>query len=104
MAERASSTSRGYNWRWRNYRVKFLREHPLCIDHQARGMVVAATVVDHIVPHRGNDELFWDASNHQALCAQCHSSAKQREEKGGTKPGCNTDGIPLDAKHHWNRN
>lgn len=66
-------------------------------------MLVAATVVDHKVPHRGNDELFWNPDNHQPLCAPCHNSAKQREEKSGVKPGCNADGIPLDSKHHWNR-
>lgn len=100
---RKSSTKRGYGWRWQNYRIRYLREHPLCADHRARGMLVAATVVDHKVPHRGNDELFWNPDNHQPLCAQCHSSAKQREERGGTKPGCDTSGIPLDAKHHWNK-
>lgn len=100
---RNSSSKRGYNWRWRNYRVVFLREHPLCADHLARGMSVAATVVDHIIPHRGNEVLFWDTANHQALCAQCHSSAKQREERGKAKPGCNVDGIPMDSRHHWNK-
>lgn len=81
--------------------MSYLREHPLCADHQARGMVAAATVVDHIVPHRGDEGLFWNPDNHQALCAQCHNSAKAREERGGVKPGCSIDGVPLDAKHHW---
>lgn len=66
-------------------------------------MVVAATVVDHIIPHRGDETLFWDPINHQALCAPCHNSAKQREERGRGKPGCNIDGVPMDAKHHWHK-
>ena len=28
--------------------------------------------VDHIIPHRGDPELFWDRSNWQALCKNCH--------------------------------
>ena len=100
---RKSSTERGYNWRWRNYRVKFLNEHPLCADHQARGMIVPASVVDHKIPHHGDEQLFWNPDNHQALCDLCHNSAKQREEKSGTRPGCDTSGIPLDVRHHWHK-
>ncbi|MCG8990866.1 HNH endonuclease [Laribacter hongkongensis] len=48
----------------------------------AEGRTVAATVVDHITPHRGDQRLFWDSSNWQPLCASCHSGAKQREERG----------------------
>ncbi|WP_295219971.1 HNH endonuclease signature motif containing protein, partial [Ruminococcus sp.] len=32
----------------------------------------AATVVDHIIPHRGDPHLMWDESNWQALCKSCH--------------------------------
>jgi len=31
-----------------------------------------ATVVDHIIPHRGDERLFWDETNWQPLCKQCH--------------------------------
>lgn len=33
-----------------------------------------ATVVDHIVPHTGNADLFWDKDNLQGLCKGCHDS------------------------------
>lgn len=33
-----------------------------------------ATVVDHIIPHTGNDKLFWDKDNWQSLCKSCHDS------------------------------
>ncbi|WP_328517511.1 HNH endonuclease signature motif containing protein [Devosia rhodophyticola] len=39
-----------------------------------------ANTVDHIIPHKGEDRLFWDKANWQALCAHHHNSAKQREE------------------------
>jgi len=73
-ARRGSSAQRGYDARWRRYRKRFLRAHPLCELHQQRGDLVPATVVDHIVPHRGDTDLFWDPSNHQALCKRCHDA------------------------------
>ncbi|WP_414155729.1 HNH endonuclease [Pseudomonas sp. BNK-43-a] len=79
---RESSTSRGYGYKWQQARAGYLAKHPLCIRCQARGLVVAATDVDHIVPHKGDMTVFWDRSNWQALCAPCHS-AKTAGEDGG---------------------
>jgi 5-methylcytosine-specific restriction endonuclease McrA len=39
-------------------------------------------VCDHIVPHRGTAELFWDEGNCQTLCVSCHNKGKQAEEAG----------------------
>ena len=64
-------------------------------------MFVPATVVDHIVPHKGDMALFWDKSNWQGLCAHCHNSHKQRREKSGVEVGSDVDGFPLDPRHHW---
>jgi 5-methylcytosine-specific restriction endonuclease McrA len=41
----------------------------------------AATVVDHIIPHKGDRKLFWSRANWQPLCVSCHSSRKQRLER-----------------------
>ena len=49
---------------------------------EKRGRVTAATLVDHIEPHRGDMTVFWDRANWQPLCTTCHSSVKQREEEG----------------------
>lgn len=68
-----------------------------------RGAVVRAVVVDHKVPHRGDMNLFWDKSNWQALCKQCHDGHKQRQEKSGVVVGCSADGLPLDTNHHWHQ-
>ncbi|BFM78631.1 HNH endonuclease [Acinetobacter baumannii] len=75
-----SSTERGYGYRWQKARERFLRSNPLCVYCEAKGLVVVATVVDHIIPHRGDQEIFWDEMNWQALCSKCHSSTKQKEE------------------------
>lgn len=79
---RESSTSRGYGYKWQQARAGYLAKHPLCIRCQARGIVVVATDVDHVVPHKGDMALFWDRSNWQALCGPCHSK-KTASEDGG---------------------
>lgn len=91
-----------YGGKWQRARVAFLTANPLCVDHKSRGYVVEATVVDHIVAHKGDLKLFWDRKNWQPLCKQCHDSHKQRLEKSGAVVGCNVNGLPLDAGHHWN--
>ena len=79
-AGKSGSAARGYGYAWQQYRVGYLSRSPLCVMCQADGRITSATVVDHIVPHRGDERLFWDESNHQGLCAPCHSSRKAREE------------------------
>lgn len=79
---RESSTARGYGYKWQQARKGWLAKHPLCIHCQARGLVVVATDVDHIVPHKGDMTLFWDRGNWQSLCGPCHSAKTAREDGG----------------------
>lgn len=58
--------------RWTAIRRAQLASEPLCRDCHQRGRVTAATHVDHITPHRGDEQAFW-ASPVQSLCAACHS-------------------------------
>ncbi len=69
---RGGADARGYDARWRRARKAFLRRHPLCAECMKEGKVTPATVVDHIVPHRGDPTLFWDIKNWQPLCKGCH--------------------------------
>ena len=94
---------RPYTNRWRKAALAYLAKYPLCIEHRKRGMVVPATVCDHIKPHRGDMKVFWDSSNWQGLCKHCHDSHKQRLEKSGVEIGCDTTGTPIDPNHHWNQ-
>ena len=91
---RGTRTERGYSNRWARARETYLTEHPLCVRCHRLGRVTAATVVDHVRPHRQDWTLFWDSDNWQALCAPCHSSAKQAEERGGQRIGCDENGLP----------
>lgn len=76
-----NSTQRGYGYRWQKARDSYLAQHPLCVMCQAEGRVAVATVVDHVVPHRGDQSIFWDVDNWQALCAEHHDGAKARAER-----------------------
>ena len=81
--ERAgSSTERGYGYSWQKRRTAFLRGHPLFEECRKRGRITPATDVDHIRPHKGDPELFWDWDNLQALCHECHSKKTAREDGG----------------------
>lgn len=81
-AGKESSAKRGYGYKWQQARAGYLAKHPLCVFCERAGRVTEATVVDHRIPHRGDQALFWDRSNWQGLCAPCHSGLKQREERG----------------------
>lgn len=71
--ERSTSTARGYNYRWQKVRRMYLRENPLCVECLKEGWVIPATVVDHIEPHRGDQDKFWNEDNLQSLCESCHN-------------------------------
>ncbi|MDY1142989.1 HNH endonuclease signature motif containing protein [Pseudomonas aeruginosa] len=77
-----NSTQRGYGYRWQQARARFLAMHPLCRSCSEAGDVVEATEVDHIIPHRGDMELFWQESNWMALCKVCHSKKTATEDGG----------------------
>ena len=70
---RPSAAARGYDSRWRAARKRYLSAHPLCVAFLEIGRPRVATVVDHVVPHKGDDRLFWDESNWQSLCRHCHA-------------------------------
>lgn len=90
-----------YDRHWRRRRAAHLKLHPLCVACERRGVVEAATVCDHVVPHRGDPDLF-KRGEITGLCARCHDADKQRLEKSGRVLGSALDGSPLDPKHLWN--
>ena len=77
-----TAAQRGYGYKWQKAREQHLQANPLCVMCRADGRVTEATVVDHIVAHRGDQSVFWDRDNWQSLCATHHSKDKQREEQG----------------------
>lgn len=93
-----SAISRMYKTaKWRRLRQQQLHSEPLCRMCEHLGMVTEATVADHVIPHRGNPELFFDAANLQSLCKPHHDSDKQSIERGGDRHlrGAAPDGWPI---------
>jgi 5-methylcytosine-specific restriction protein A len=80
--QRGSPSQRGYDRRWAKAAKAYLNEHPLCVMCQGEGRVTPATLVDHIIPHGGDVDRFWDDANWQPLCAM-HHSRKTAKEDGG---------------------
>lgn len=81
MSDRESASKRGYNSRWQKARVRYLHSHPLCVECKKAGKLTKATVVDHVIPHRGDQQLFWDESNWQPLCKHHHDVKTMTEDR-----------------------
>lgn len=69
--------------RWKEASRRHRADSPLCVECLKHGATVAAEAVDHIRPHRGNLETFWDAENWQSLCGKCHAAKSAGERTGG---------------------
>lgn len=81
--------------RWKNRRAAQLRMEPLCRMCEERGQITAATVADHIEPHRGDLVKFWTGAL-QSACASCHSGDKQALERSGrVRQRVGLDGWPI---------
>lgn len=86
-AETNAARSNYKTQRWRRLRWQVLVDE-LFTCRRCGVMLGADTsqlVADHIVPHRGDEGLFWDRGNLQCLCKPCHDSAKQSEERAGQR-------------------
>jgi 5-methylcytosine-specific restriction protein A len=77
--------------RWRKIRQGQLLAEPLCEECQRNGIIRAATIVDHIEPHRMDLAKFYDERNLQSLCKSCHDS-KTASLDGGFGNPCRGQG------------
>ena len=75
---RPNAGERGYGGDWRKARADFLEAHPTCSHCGA-----PATVVDHVVAHKGDKALFWARSNWQPMCQPCHRTKTNQSDGGG---------------------
>lgn len=78
---RGSASDRGYTGKWTKSSNTHKRNNPLCIGCLAVDVIRPVYVTDHIIPHQGNSELFWDTSNWQSSCAWHHDKVKQILER-----------------------
>lgn len=77
-SERGSSTERGYDRQWRNFRVHYLTEHPLCVDCLHNFLFIPSTEIHHITKLSTRADLKYIESNLKALCNKCHNSYTSR--------------------------
>lgn len=98
-ADKRKTAERGYGGKWQRESKAFLEANPLCVRCEGRGHAVLATVVNHRIPHKGDQKLFWDRANWEPVCKPCHDGPIQREERGGRVVGCDADGWPVDPQH-----
>jgi 5-methylcytosine-specific restriction protein A len=71
-----------YTHQWKKARLVFLKQNPLCVTCMTMNRLEPATVVDHIIPHKGDKDKFWDFYNWQALCKPCHDTKTATEDGG----------------------
>lgn len=78
--ERGRSENRKlYTYAWSQSSKLFLLRNPLCVSCLEQGLTAEAKVTDHIIPHKGDRELFWNPRNWQALCKPCHDRKSGEE-------------------------
>lgn len=64
---------------WDKLRGDQLLLEPFCRACAAMGERTQATVVDHVIPHRGDIRLFMDKTNLQSLCKHHHDQKTMLE-------------------------
>lgn len=79
-ARRGSARERGYGPEWDRASLAFKRENPLCLGCKAVGLIVACEVTDHVEPHKGDMDKFWNRRRWQGACAWHHNVVKQQLE------------------------
>ena len=82
-APRGTAAQRGYGYRWRRFRARYLRQHPHCLHCQGEGRQVDAVDLDHVTPVQGkSDPNFFRTDNVQGLCKRHHAAKHPRGYRG----------------------
>jgi 5-methylcytosine-specific restriction protein A len=85
---RGTRQQQGYTNEWLRAAADFRRRHPLCAMCLKLGRYTPCQCVDHVIPHRGDAELFWNEDNWQSLCNPCHNGPKRRIEEAARRADC----------------
>jgi 5-methylcytosine-specific restriction endonuclease McrA len=68
--------------RWNSASFKFRRANPWCLGcFAALGIATRAALVDHVIPHKGDREKFWNERNLQPCCIACHGIKAMLEDQ-----------------------
>lgn len=83
LSEHRKAAARLYrSGQWLALRRQQLTMQPFCAECLRAGKYTLASEVDHVVPHRNDEALFYDPLNLQSLCHPCHSIKTAREDGG----------------------
>lgn len=91
-----TAAQRGYGHAWRKLRLVILkRDGYRCQPCRRKGLLTAATQVDHIVPKAklGTDH----PSNLQAICDSCHEAKTAADNGAAPSVRIGIDGFPIEA-------
>ena len=88
--------------RWKRIRIDQLTLEPYCRMCKEEGKVRLATIVDHVIDHKGDIDLFYNGER-QSLCKTHHDGVKQSQSHTGFRKGFDEGGVPLDKNHPWNQ-
>lgn len=80
---RGSARDRGYTSRWDAASRGHRHHHPLCTYCALVDEVKAADLTDHLYPHRGDQDVFWNRAYWVSSCNDCHNGFKQSIERKG---------------------
>lgn len=80
VEDRADATQRGYDRKWKKFRLRYMAENPLCVDCEQRGKVRAAEHIHHVEKLVDRPELKYEADNLMALCERCHNARTAKGE------------------------
>jgi len=67
--KKESARSKGYDKDWDKYRWRFLHYNKVCYACGDK-----SKVVDHIIPAKGDKDIFEATNNHMPLCTSCHNT------------------------------
>ena len=87
--------------RWARIARHQMDIEPLCRMCLDKGKYIPAEVADHIIPHKGDYNLFWFGKL-QSLCKSHHDSSKKQIENKGYVKDIGADGFPTDGAHPFN--
>ena len=78
--DRGNAAKRGFDHRWRTWRIGYLKRHPLCVDCSRHGIVRLARDLHHVKKLIYFPDLKYSEENILGLCQSCHSVRTSRGE------------------------
>lgn len=77
---RGTSTERGYDYQWQQFRKRYLAANPLCLDCKETGIIAAARDIHHKQKLCDHPELKYEEENLLPLCKMHHDKRTARGE------------------------